>query len=584
MVVITHKYLKSVSTSDYKKIMETIKNNMLTENTDITKSLDLFDVILEKLKEDEQYLKNNEYDKISDCALFAPRHSTKINSSDKPIRLAYYGAKKYFIDSGRIKEQLHANIHWQRLVATLSKKFVEEKQKEAIIKAEFKTNRVLEHQRQNWCCLRKREITKAVGKPEAMPVDIAPKEELLEFFTHLANDKSIEFQQFTRGTVYPDGRMDLCKQVVGHLWIGDLMDSLKTNTKIKHFLLGNNITGLNGGKAINKFLIEPHSCQIKTWYLAGSDFNSESIKYICEGLKYDTDCEALWLKRNPIYAEGIIYIAELLKLNKNIKILDLHNCGIGLKESAYNAINPYENHMTTSGIEKLFDSLKLNNTLRHLYLDANALDDKCIPFIKNYFEYKTLIKDKGITSLWIDMNKIGDEGIIQLCKSLKNYSFLKRLCIGSTMISEVGMKEVTECFKNHPNLKVLDLSLYKSTADMGMIPNNISNSGTQYICELIEYNKSIQYLNISMNNIDSEHIDKISESLEKNTNILYFYYKQYGQEIKQEVIQKINKILDRNRLIYKEHTGIEITEENVRIIKHSNKVKNIDSIYRNSMK
>jgi hypothetical protein len=99
MVVITHKYLKSTSTSDYKKIMEKIKNNILIKNSDITKSLELFDVILAKLKEDEQYLKNNEYDKISDCALFAPRHSTKINSSDNPIRLAHYGAKKYFIDT-----------------------------------------------------------------------------------------------------------------------------------------------------------------------------------------------------------------------------------------------------------------------------------------------------------------------------------------------------------------------------------------------------------------------------------------------------------------------------------------------------
>ena len=184
--------------------MDTIKDLMITDST---KALSLFDVFLAKLKEDEEYLKNGEYDKISDCALFAPRHSTKLNSGENPIRLAYYGANKYFIETGRMKEQMHANIHWQRLVATLSKKFVEAKQKEAAIKAEFKTNRVLEHQRQNWCCLRKREITKAVGKPEAMPVDIAPKEELIDFFTHLADDKSIEFKQFTRGTVYPDGRM-----------------------------------------------------------------------------------------------------------------------------------------------------------------------------------------------------------------------------------------------------------------------------------------------------------------------------------------------------------------------------------------
>jgi len=581
MVVITYNYLKSVSTSDYKKIMELVKTTL---NTEQEKALELFDTILNTLKQDEIYYKSGLYAKITDCALFAPRHSTKINSSSNPIRLAYYGAKKYFIDSGRVKEQLHANIHWQRLVATLSKTFVAEKQKEAAIKAEYKTNRVLEHQRSNWCCLRKREITKAIGKPTAMPVDIAPKEELLDFFTHLAQDKSIDFQKFTRGAVYPDGRMDLCKQVVGPIWIGDLMDSLKTNTQIEHFLLGNNITNVEGGKAIGKFLSEPHECKIKTWYLAGSDFNADAIKHICDGLKTDTDCEALWLKRNPIYAEGVIHIAELLKTNKNIKILDLHNCGIGLKQSAYNAENPYENHMTTDGIQILFDALKSNNTLRHLYLDANALDEKSMIFIADYFRFKTLIKEKGITSLWIDMNKIGDDGIKTLCESLSNYAYLKRLCIGSTMLSELGMKYVSDAFKHHKNLRVLDLSLYKSTADMGLIPNNISNAGVMYICELIETNTSIKYFNISMNNIDSEHIDKLTSSLEKNNNIIYFFYKQYGQNIEQTIITKINDIVERNREKYMSDTGFIVGDEHMRIMKHSYKVKNIESIYRNNMK
>lgn len=581
MVVISHNYLKSTSTSDSKKIMDMVKEHM---NTDTTKAINLFDTFLDKLKQDESYLEENQYDKISDCALFAPRHSTNLNSSKNKIRLAYYAAKKCFIDTGRVTEQLHANIHYQRLVATLSKKYVEEKQKEAAIKAEYKTDRILEHQRTNWCCLRKREITKSIGKPEAMPVDIAPKEELLDFFTHLANDKSIEFQQFKRGTVYPDGRMDLCKQVVGPIWIGDLMDSLKTNTKIEHFLLGNNITNTEGGKAIGKFLSEPHACHIKTWYLAGSDFNSEAIKYISEGLKNDIDCEALWLKRNPIYAEGVFHIAELLKTNKFIKILDLHNCGIGLKETAYDAINPYENHLTTKGIEILFGALKTNSILRHLYLDANALDEKSIPFIADYFRFKTHIKEKGLTSVWIDMNKIGDDGIKMLCESLTDYPHIKRLCIGSTMISEVGMKAVSDAFQNHKNLKVLDLSLYKSTADMGMIPNNISNEGYEYICELLEGQNNIRYLNISMNNIDNNHIEKIVSSLEKNNKVIYFFYKQYGQNIEQNVIQKIDNILERNRTLYKEQTGFDATDEHMRFMKHSSKIKNIDSIYRNSMK
>jgi Ran GTPase-activating protein (RanGAP) involved in mRNA processing and transport len=578
MVVITHNYLKYVSTSDYKKIMDIVKENI---NTNTEKACKIFEVILDKLKEDEDFFKAGQHDKISDCALFAPR---LYRGKQNKFKLAQYAAKKYFIDRDILTEQIHANIRWHQLISTLSKKYVEEKIKEAAIKAEYKTNRILEHQRSTWCCLRRREITKAVGKPEAMSVDIAPKEELIEFFTHLAEDKEINFQEFKRGVVYPDGRMDLCKQVVGPLWIGDLMESLKTNTKIEHFLLGNNITNTEGGKAIGKFLQEPHDCHIKTWYLAGSDFNEKAIEYICSGLLLDKDCEALWLKRNPIYAEGMDHIAKLLKSNKTIKILDLHNCGIGLKSSAYDAINPYENHLTTDGISILFDSLKYNSTLKHLYLDANALDENSMPFIANYFKFKNQIKEKGITSLWIDMNKIGDNGIKILCDELTDYYYIKRLAIGSTMMSEVGMKYVTEAFKNHPTLRVLDLSLYKSTADMGMIPNNISNDGTKYICELIESNKSIRYLNIGMNNIDSEHIEKIVDSLEKNFTILYFHYKQYGQEIKQQVVQKIEQIIKRNRDVYKKETGIDCSNEHHRLMKHSRKVLNIDSIYRNNMK
>jgi Ran GTPase-activating protein (RanGAP) involved in mRNA processing and transport len=581
MPTITPKYLKSVSTSDSKKIMQIVEDIL---NKDTIKSLELVEKIIDQLKIDDDNYKLGHFDKISDCALFAPRHSSKINSVDNSVRLAYHCAKRYFIDTNRIKEQLHANIHWQRLVAKLARTYVDEQNKQAAIKAEHKTNRILEHQRSNWCCLLKREISKAVGKPTAMPVDIAPKEELLDFFSHLAQDKPIDFQQFKRGSVFPDGRMDVCKQVVGHLWIGDLMDSLKTNTQIKHFLLGNNITKTEGGISIRKFLLEPHSCHIKTWYLAGSDFNSEAIKYICEGLMNDTDCEALWLKRNPIYSEGVKYIAELMKVNKTIKILDLHNCGVGLKNTAYDAENPYENHMTTDGIKMLFDALKTNNTLRHLYLDANALDEKSMKFIADYFLFKTKINDKGITSLWIDMNKLGDNGVKTLCESLKDYPYLKRLCLGSVMMSEIGMKYVSDNLKNHHSLKVLDLSLYKSTADMGLVPNNISNDGYKYICDMIEGDNNIRYLNIGMNNIDSAHMDKIVTSLEKNKKIIYFFYKQYGQEITQETVTKINDILDMNRAIYKIGYNFDASDEHMRCMKHSNKVKNIDSIYRNNMK
>ena len=57
MVQITHKYLKSVSTSDYKKIIEIIKNNI---NSDTEKACEMLELILDKLKEDEEFLKNGD--------------------------------------------------------------------------------------------------------------------------------------------------------------------------------------------------------------------------------------------------------------------------------------------------------------------------------------------------------------------------------------------------------------------------------------------------------------------------------------------------------------------------------------------
>lgn len=582
---ITPKFLKSNSKSVWSDMFKMVSQIVFQNNESYeSKLIELLEKISKQLEYDEISYNNKEFNKISDCALHCPRNGSHINDQYK-LRPAYILAELIYVKTGRISNLLHAKIHYSRLISRLSKAYVDEQLKEAAIKSEFKINRILHHQRKNWCELKKRTITKSVGKPTAMPVEISSLEELQPFFNYLENDGDITQEphtEFKRGAVYPDGRMDLCKQVVGPTWISNLMNSLKNNTKIKHFLLGNNITNLEGGKAIYEFLTNEHKSNIKTWYLAGSDFNDEAIKYITEGLMHDNVCEALWLKRNPIYAEGMKYIGELLKTNKKIHILDLHNTAIGLNKQAYNdATGYYEKYMTDDGITYLCEGLKLNNTLRHLYLDANALTTNSAKILANYFDYKIINNDKGIHSLWIDMNKLDNEGVDILVNSLKNYTNLKRLNIGSNMITEVGMKSVCEAFKNHKNIMVLDLSLYKSTADMGTVPNNISNEGVDYICKLIEENKSLRYLNISMNNISAESMEKITTSLESNTKIWYFYYTQYGIEIPQKTVTKINKIIDRNRSL---NPDIKFDDEHLRTLKHSKKINNIDSIYRNNMK
>jgi Ran GTPase-activating protein (RanGAP) involved in mRNA processing and transport len=489
-----------------------------------------------------------------------------------------------FLETGRIPVELHAKIHWKRLVSKLSRAYMDHAEKQATIAAEFKVNRLLEHQRKNWCELKKRTIQKAVGKPQAMPVDVAPYDELEPFLNNLKSNVPLpadqESQQFKRGTFFADGRMDLCKQVVGPTWIGALMDSLKSNTQTRHFLLGNNITGLEGGKAIGAFLKGDHAPHIQTWYLAGQDYSAEAIRHIAAGLEEDTDVESLWLKRNPVYAEGAPYLRRLLEHNPRLKILDLHNTGLGLHQKAYDSQSGYyEDWLTNDGMRELCEGLKANTGLRHLYLDANALGIEAAKSLASVFDFKVTHGLKGISSLWIDMNRLHDEGTAILVKSLREYP-IKRLILGSNMISDVGMRAISDAFQNHKTLQLLDLSLYKSTGDMGAVTNNIGDAGKEAIADLLKHNTSLRYLNISMNNISAEAMEHIVDALDTNTHIWWFYYTQYGVEMPQQLVQRINCILARNRSL---HPGMVFDDTFLRHFKHSRKIDKIDSIYRNNM-
>lgn len=628
--MITQKQLKTQSRSEWATIMRIVNNKLDSLpivddgklnidvknqiNADIDYIQNMLNKVVDQLVNEEKIIKNNlqEQVEITDCAIHAPRDcNTKIRKM-KPIRLAYYCAKRMYLDTSRMEKLEWALMHWQRLLSTLSRAFIEQEKKKAILADEFKTARLMQHQRTGWCLLKKKEIAVPVGRPTAMSVEISPLEELQPFFNHLANDGSIRNNQvignnnylkFERGVVYPDGRMDLCKQVVGDKWIGNLMEALKTNTQIEHFLLGNNVTKLEGGKAIGEYLVSQHPNKIKTWYLAGSEFNSKALEYIVNGFltSRDNDVKALWLKRNPLYAEGMIYIRQLLEHNNSIKVLDLHNTAIGLREDAYNNLvftsltnngielkmskMPYENYLTDNGIMNLCEGLKVNDVLENLYLDANGLQISSLQYLAEYFSFKTKMGLVGIKNLWIGMNKLTDDGVKILCKSLKDYP-IRGLELGSVYMSDVGMEYIANTFKNHSSLEVLDLGLYKATADMGAVSNNIGDNGVKWICDLIENNSRLKYLDISMNNISADGIDKIANSLEKNKNIWYIYYKQYGHEVKQKTILKIENILFRNHQLANSvvNNSIVFDKEYKRRLVHGEDIWTIDSIYRNNMK
>lgn len=469
-------------------------------------------------------------------------------------------------------------IRYHRLISTI-RKYLNLMKEEARLEALKHKEAFKYGPRRNFCLLKKKGPSKAITNPTPMPVDVAKLEDLKPFLDTLAKNKKAEpntsvgkedsVQVFNLGAYYTDGRVDMCKQVVGPSWIQSLMDSIKNNPYVTHFLLGNNIVNLEGAEAISKFISDPDTVpKIKTWYIAGNRIDFRGLDLIAKSLETDTNVDSLWLKRNPLGIEGGKILNRLLLRNTSIRILDLHNTGL-----------------FDQGVDDLMHGLEQNTTLRSLYLDANGLTVASGLILANYFQKLTTLDQHGIDRLYVSINRLDDQGIQELVKALGKYRFIKCLSISSNRFGPETAKIIYESFKSHPTLAYLDLGVYKSTYDMGELPNNIGDQGVEWICKLVRENSTIQVLNIIGNNISAERIDQYCQTVidQPSKTLLWTHYEQFGRSgIRSDLEVKMNQVL-RDRVANLKMDMDYFNNIYVRNLRHTPSIRYIDSIYRNAM-
>lgn len=404
-----------------------------------------------------------------------------------------------------------------------------------------------------------------VLNPVAMPVEVSNISDLAPFFSYLetggkpyrvVSDECGDYVQFSKGAFYTDGRIDLCKQVVGPDHIQALMDSILTNESVRHFLLGNNIIGPVGAKAIGDYLRSPdRKSRIETWYLAGNAIDSDSFKHITEGLKSDTDCDGLWLKRNPLRAAGMVHLAALLNVNTSIKTLDLHNTAI-MNEGVYN----------------LFDGLQ-NTTLKYLCLSANGITN-----VNPLTRY--LSKPNGIETLDIGMNPIGDSGAVSIVESLCVTKNVTRLNMNGCRIQQDGLRQILKLLPQL-RLELLDLGLYKAAPDLGELPNMFKGCGTD-IVNYLRQAPDLRFLYLSESHLSLEDMKIIADYVDTCSTLAYVQMSQYGVtsiEYKSFYARVHNRCQMNCLALY----GKILTVDDLRIYRHGPRVRLIDSIYRNNM-
>ena len=524
--------------------------------------------IAKKLQHEEKLLEEGSM--ISDYAVKLP---TLNGAEDKKTKLAHQLAR--FLFPTEDKNRVQSYIAYGKLLSKLRRAYRQQVQKQAALEQikNAKHNKFREARkfgrRQIFESLLDEPLSKPILNPVPMIVEVAPLEELIPFFTCLKQGRAAkkECEKFVRGAYYSDGRIDMCKQVVGSDWIAELVDSIKNNANVKHFLLGNNIVGDRGASKIATLIQSKSSPAIKTYYLAGNCFTAEGAAKLGNALKQNHTVESLWLKRNPLKVEGVRQIARMLEVNRGLQTLDLVNVG-----------------MLDEGVKILFESLKQNSSLKTLYLDANGITAKGARYIADYFQYLKQTQQIGLTGLFMAINRLGDEGVKIIANAVANYPHLKRLDFSSNRIQNGGLTVLLDRINTLPQLIYLGIGLYKSTSDLRELPNYFDGEGADIIAKFLHTNKTVQIMDIKNVNLRDGGFSAIADALEQNSTLLDLSYAQFQYSIPETIEAKITRYLSRN---VKQQLGIELTKfrrTKLRQIKHTDRVRFIDSIYRNNDK
>lgn len=408
------------------------------------------------------------------------------------------------------------------------------------------------------CCLRrdKEGFEDAVTKPEPMPVTVSKKEELEPFFKLLRQGPNFLDSDCAaveeRGTLFADGRMDLCKQVVGPTHLKDLVDAVISSPfAVKHFLLGNNIAcHVDANEQVDPAthfarLIEK-KLGIETLYLAGNEIAGRGAIILTDALmKYGEDVKAVWLKRNPLCTLGATAFGQFLSDRSSVcqlRVLDLHNCGL-----------------LDEGLRSFCTPLASPCSLRHLYLDANGLTHLSMPSL-----VQALRNMPDLRSLFISLNAIGDEGLRVLMQGSLPI-MLRSLCLASNNLSDDIVEPLIAFLRPLRGLKALDLGCYKSTRDLGMKPNAITEKGLAKLTDwLCEETCPIQFFDVKHNAITDQTV-LLSALARLNS-------------VSRPLSVNAKQSKWKENFVIRKHTKPEI-----RKLKHTRRVVHIDSVYRGKM-
>ena len=295
----------------------------------------------------------------------------------------------------------------------------------------------------------------AIADPDAGLADPADFTALLDRLA--AGGEVTAAEEFPRGTVQPDGRLDLCKQGLGPEQTGRIVAAAVASPLVRHLLLGTNGLGADGARAVAGALRPGH--HVETLYLGCNRIGPDGVDALADRLAGDDTVRALWLKRNPVGDQGVARLAAALTGNTTIRTLDLVNVGL-----------------TARGLTVLAAALAQRPArLQRLYLGGNGFGPEAVPALG------TLIHAAGVREVYLAANHLGDAGAAALAELAAGVEVT--LGLGGNGLTPAG----TAALARHLGAwTALDLARPPSERSLGAHGNVVGDEGAYALAAALD--------------------------------------------------------------------------------------------------
>lgn len=354
-------------------------------------------------------------------------------------------------------------------------------------------------------------------------------------------------------------------RVVGPPHITALVDSLETNSFVRHFLLGNNMIGPVGATRIASFVIK-HPDKIETWYLAGNCIDTSSFKTLATAFITSPSITNIWLKRNPLGPKSIAALVELITRTPHLRTLDLD-----------------QTELSDAGVAELFAGLAEKNLpgllLRNLYLNGNGIGASACKSIATYLSSSNC----SLQSLYASNNPVGDAGAQALAAGLVNNKSLLRLSLKSCGLKSAGATAIMKALTLHPCITTLDIGQSFATQDLKARYNYLDNSIYGAVTNLIDISQTLQYIDLGITALSIPTLESIHHTASCSSTLLVFKAEGLHGKAQLKIRQATRARLASNvKRVHGEGMSYEAFEQGeIRWLVSPKDVRLIDSSYRN---